>query len=678
MRLSPALLLVLLGCGPSAPPVVPMSLEVSPDGAVTVLREGTGLSGVVASVRVSGADVVLDGTSTVSTHSTVSDALGSAEETTLERSANGVRVTLTLRRFERFVTARLVARCDGACAGQRVEGFSFAGVGTSPSAPSTVLVNGYSSWAPTYFAAVQRDAPDEAAAWTGDDHNALSSDARVGWWLSALTSKDGAVVTGALTASTWKTRVLTYRDGAAQVRVQMGFGGDSKALAADGVASETLFLTADASTTDALARYAAAVAQLTPAPAAPFHPVAWNSWNTLFEAVTQDSALANTDQALALGFGVNAVQLDDGWQQAWGTWTANAKFPDGLDGFAAKASQRGLVSGVWLAPFLVDETQPTAQQHADWFVKDEKGAFLTRNDFFTGATYRVLDVTHPDARAWLSAEVRRLLDAGQRYLKLDYLYAGAYVGQRRGDVTSLEAYRLGLAEVLAAAQAKQGYLVACGAPVLPSVGLAHALRTGNDIAARGTPYTFEWVKNVSRNVVARWWVHPWFANDPDTILVRGLPDGEKRQQVTTSLLAGQLLGLGDDLTTLSPAETAFLEGAAKLPALARMDDAGSGLVPLDAPEKPRGQSLSQAEALLDADSYQVPSLWTARGTSDGTLVGVFNWTGADATFAVEAARLGLTGGEAATELWQGLPVSFVDGAWRVTVPARDVAYLRVK
>lgn len=669
--------LLLLACpGPANPPVTPMALDVAADGTFSITRANEGLSGLRASVRVDGVDVVLS--SGAGTPRQASDALGAAEETELTSTSNGVRLTLTLRRFERLVTARLVAACDGACNGKRVEGFTFAGTLAASTSATATLVNGYSSWAPTYWAALQRDAPDEVAAFTGNNQDAFSSDARVSWWVSALATKGPALAVGAVTAEAWKTRVLTYRADGVQVRVESGFGGDARPLTADGVASETFLFTIDDSATAALRTWGESVARVSPPPEAPFRPVGWNSWNTLFDGITHDATLANADALTGLGFDANNVQLDDGWEKGWGDWTANAKFPAGMDGLATALDAKGLHAGVWLAPFLVDDTAPLASQHPEWFLADMQGKRIERRDFFTGATQLTLDLARPEVRAWVVDELDRVMAQGYRYLKLDYLYAGAFEGQHAGGLTSLMGLRLVLKDIAAKAKARGAYVVACGAPVLPSAGVVHALRTGNDIAARGQPYTFEWVKNVSRNVVARWFVGPFVANDPDTILVRGLPAGVARQQVTTSLLAGPLLGLGDDLTALTAAEDALLKKSATLPALARLTNAGTGLEPLDAPEKPRGSALSQAEALLDAESYAVPSLWAARGTSEDTLVGVFNWTNAEASFAVDAAALSLSGSEAASELWQGLPVMFSDGAWRVTVPARDVAYLRLK
>jgi Alpha galactosidase C-terminal beta sandwich domain len=59
-------------------------------------------------------------------------------------------------------------------------------------------------------------------------------------------------------------------------------------------------------------------------------------------------------------------------------------------------------------------------------------------------------------------------------------------------------------------------------------------------------------------------------------------------------------------------------------------------------------------------------------------VGVLNWSSQPQTFTLTAASLGLQGRESVEELWLGRDVVFADGAWTVTVPARDAAYLRFR
>lgn len=679
MRLAVAFLALLVGCVPPLPPPAPVDLVVSGDGAFAVSRSGKGLEGLRASVTIDGAEVTFGDGAAVTT-SEVTTALGKAQETRLVQTVGVARLVLVLHRYEALVTAQVSAQCAGTCTASRVEGFTVQGrLSSASGTPSWVLSNGSGSWSPTYAAALQRSAtPDAKAELTGNNEDFLTTDARVSWWLGALALDGAAVVPGALTAHTWKTRVVTWRnEGQVNVRVRSGGNGDSLPLSKE-VRSETVAFVVEATSTRALRAWASSVAALTPPPEAPFVPIGWNSWNTLFENITEQNTLANANRLEALGIGANNVQLDDGWERQWGEWTANASFPAGMDGYAATLKAKGLNAGVWMAPFFIDASAPTASAHPDWFVLDAQGRPVSWRDFFSGHTYLALDATHPEARAWMAEQVRRLVSQGYRYFKFDFLYAASFEGRRREDVTSVQAFQLGMEALAAEARAGNAYVVACGAPLLPSVGRAHAFRTSGDIAARRSPYAFEWVKNAARNVGERWFVNRLFANDPDTVLIRGLPDGVKRQQVTMTLLAGRLFALGDDLPSLSADEQAFLERAVKLPMVARLTTPGDGFEPLDAPEQPRLTSLSQAEALLDAESVGAPSLWAVRGTSEGALVGAFNWTMQERTFTVTAAQLGLTRAAPAESLWTGATLMPVENGWRVTVPPRDVVYLRVR
>jgi alpha-galactosidase len=120
-----------------------------------------------------------------------------------------------------------------------------------------------------------------------------------------------------------------------------------------------------------------------------------------------------------LGFDANNVQLDDGWQKAWGDWPANAKFPQGLDGFASALDAKGLHAGVWLVPFLVDETAPVATAHPEWLLTDEKGRRIARRDFFTGATQLALKETALLRKTATLPALARLAEPGTGLEPLD-------------------------------------------------------------------------------------------------------------------------------------------------------------------------------------------------------------------------------------------------------------------
>jgi alpha-galactosidase len=73
------------------------------------------------------------------------------------------------------------------------------------------------------------------------------------------------------------------------------------------------------------------------------------------------------------------------------------------------------------------------------------------------------------------------------------------------------------------------YLLACGAPILPSLGLCNALRVGPDVAESWESRrdaillynpTIPGVKNAIRTTINRLWLHPLVAVDPDVAYFR--------------------------------------------------------------------------------------------------------------------------------------------------------------
>jgi hypothetical protein len=158
-----------------------------------------------------------------------------------------------------------------------------------------------------------------------------------------------------------------------------------------------------------------------------------------------------------------------------------------------------------MAPFYVDRSTDTYAEHPDWWVTSADGVELTYTNAGTG-NYAVIDATHPEAGPWMAAQVRARVDEGYGYLKLDFLYAGAEEGVRYADVTGVEAYHIAL-ELLREA-AGDAWVLACGAPMLPSVGFAESFRSGADIAFEVSPDPAQaFVRWQARQTGARSWAH---------------------------------------------------------------------------------------------------------------------------------------------------------------------------
>ncbi|MEL4504622.1 glycoside hydrolase family 36 protein [Luteococcus sp. H138] len=237
----------------------------------------------------------------------------------------------------------------------------------------------------------------------------------------------------------------------------------------------------------------------------------WCSWYRYFEDLTAKDVLENLDSIAREDLNVDVVQIDDGWTLGLGHYAVVSPEFGPLDATIDRIRAAGRRAGIWLAPFLVGRDTPVAHDHPDWLT-----SAAGRN---WGTDLVGLDLTHPGVQEFLAGLINRLVAHGVSYLKLDFLYGGAVPGQRYDGSQPVAAYRRGL-ELIRETAGDETFLVGCGAPLLPSVGLVDAMRVSRDTfhedarsgetGLRGGPA-----------VRSRSWQHGrlWI-NDPDCIVMR--------------------------------------------------------------------------------------------------------------------------------------------------------------
>jgi alpha-galactosidase len=249
-------------------------------------------------------------------------------------------------------------------------------------------------------------------------------------------------------------------------------------------------------------------------------PRVWCSWYSLYAAIDEATLLRVFDGLGDLPFDV--LQVDDGWQVSIGDWEANAKFPSGMQALTAKIRSTGRSAGLWLAPLIAVESSRLFRGHPDWFLHDARGKFVSAG-FNWGERLFALDTTHPAALEWLAALMKQVRAWGFDYLKLDFLYAGALPGKRHTEMPREAAYRQGL-KLMRAAMGLDAFFLACGAPILPSLGLCDALRIGPDVSGKWEDQrdaillsnpTTPGTRNAIRTTVNRLWLQPLVMTDPD-------------------------------------------------------------------------------------------------------------------------------------------------------------------
>ncbi len=282
-------------------------------------------------------------------------------------------------------------------------------------------------------------------------------------------------------------------------------------------------------------------------------PTIWCSWYHYFTEVSEADMVENLDALDRLDLPVDVVQLDDGYQSELGDWLTLSDRFESLGDLVARIRDRGRRAGIWVAPFLVGVRSELAREHPDWLVR---GADPGAEPAHAGHNWKqdlyALDTSHPGAAAYLTEVFATLAGLGVDFFKIDFVYAGALPGRRHRDVPATVAYREGLQLIRSAIG--ESYLLGCGAPILPSIGLVDGMRVSADIGLHYEPDGGDMSQPSQRSAVlsgrARAYQHGrWWVNDPDCLVAR--PAMERREEWAAHVERyGGLRGSSDRLAEL--------------------------------------------------------------------------------------------------------------------------------
>jgi alpha-galactosidase len=336
--------------------------------------------------------------------------------------------------------------------------------------------------------------------------------------------------------------------------------------------------------------------------AAPLY-TGWCSWYQYFSGISEKEFLKNLSIAEKELDSLDVFQLDDGFQRAIGDWTeTNSKFPSGIEGIARRVADAGFIPGIWIAPFVATTESSLYTEHPDWFLKLPNGsptpAMLNPSWGGNGFAY-ALDCTHEEVLGWLQSLGSALREAGFGYVKIDFCYAASMPGRSAAPAGRASALAGGVS-ALRKGLGDEVFLLGCGIPLWPSVGLVDGCRIGPDVAPvfapnqeiYGLTHSLPAVVNAWRNTVARAFMHRrLWVNDPDCVMLR------KSQTSLESTVAenwgrliaalGQMFLISDDLSLYGSREFGLARELAKR---ARERDLPAG-VPSLAPDP------------FDAESY---------------------------------------------------------------------------
>lgn len=263
----------------------------------------------------------------------------------------------------------------------------------------------------------------------------------------------------------------------------------------------------------------------------------WTSWYAFFDAVTEHDVheAADVVSDVLRPYGYEYLQIDDGYQRTplgppshW--LETNAKFPSGLAALRKYIADRGLQPALWTNVAFEDTAYVRA--HTTEFVSGPGGSPTSQN--WIGW---VMDGSNPATiRDLIRPTYDSLAAMGWRYLKLDALRHLKYEGYDshaeyyRAKGLDRDSVFRGVVQAVRAAIGDSTFLLACWGIRPELIGLADAVRVGNDGFGYGAFAQY----NSFNNVVWR--------NDPDHIQ---LSAADAHRAATLASLTGSLLMLTD-------------------------------------------------------------------------------------------------------------------------------------
>jgi alpha-galactosidase len=351
-------------------------------------------------------------------------------------------------------------------------------------------------------------------------------------------------------------------------------------------------------------------------------PTGWNSWGEYIHDINEEVILKNLDFAAArfLPFGMKYFQVDDGYSPFWGDWYADpVKFPHGMKWLADRIREKGMIPGLWIAPFCADTRSRTFREHPEWFLP--RRGLIPR--FMIEKDMRVLDLTKPEAKEHLRRVIRQYVhEWGYQWIKTDFAYYILYYSRLpETDRTVPEVYREGM-RIIKEEAGPDAFVLGIGL-----TGFNYGLVDGQRITLDNMPGwsnergMFSWSKlafaqglvPTARTVARRYWLNygVWI-NHPDLIYFNNdrwpewgkapLTFDESLCFASLAGLTGGIVKIGDKLVDMTDREV----------------DVTRRLLPVyQATARP-----------LDLFEMETPEKWDQKVKTDfesWDVLGLFNW-----------------------------------------------------
>jgi hypothetical protein len=273
-------------------------------------------------------------------------------------------------------------------------------------------------------------------------------------------------------------------------------------------------------------------------------------------------------------YGLEYIQIDEGYQTKHGEWQGNERFPHGLKWLADKIKSYGLKPGIWISPFVVSETADVFEQHPEWFLKNEDGTLKRigpwpdeNTDWFRNEKPRRygLDITHPGAEKWFADLMDTLVNNwGFEMIKIDFVAWTVFSAHHFYDpsYTPAQVYRKAL-EIIRNITGNKCHVLDCG-PGNITAGLINSMRIEYDqnygYGEDAWKQYFIGPSSSSGAAGKRYYYHniTWI-NDADHVCIDLLSLNQSQAAATLIALTGGNTMSGDRLLTLDASKFEILK-----------------------------------------------------------------------------------------------------------------------
>jgi hypothetical protein len=302
----------------------------------------------------------------------------------------------------------------------------------------------------------------------------------------------------------------------------------------------------------------------------------WCNWFYTMDVFSENEILENAVFAARhlKPFGLEYIQIDEGYQTTHGDWQGNQRFPHGLKWLCDSIKNLGLRPGIWIAPFVISENSDVYKRHPDWLLKNDVGELVRIGPWPSENTdwYRneipkryCLDITHPEAEKWYTDLVDTIVNRwGFEMIKMDFVAWTVFSAHHfhNPEATPAQVFRHAQ-EIMRKVAGEKCHLLDCG-PGHVSGGYINSMRIEYDqnYGLADNVWT-QYFRGSSCSAGAegkRWFYHnkAW-TNDIDHLCIDLLTGSEAQAAATLIGLSGGNVISGDRLMNLSPEKLSILE-----------------------------------------------------------------------------------------------------------------------